>query len=387
MPNPRAPRRGFLQRMAGLAGFYGLAASPSKAQGPQRSGSGDPPYLSRYARAQNYKALKQSSFDRTGGNQDYWPMAPGATQEVFNSNGPGVITHIWFTIAADSDHHLKEIVLRAYWDGSSKPSIEVPVGDFFGLNLGQYFVYQSAFLNCSSIKALNSYFAMPFHKSARLTATNESSHKVEAFYSNIDYQLVPSLPDDALYFHAQYRQATPNVAHTESDKNLDGKHNYVYVETRGRGHLMGVTLGVLQNSDRWMGEGDDMIFVDDETKPVITGTGSEDYFNGAWDFGGRDGAVPFAHLYNGAPLMIAPEIAGGRYCLYRWHADNPVTFTSYLKHTIEHGHADDRADNFFSVAYWYQSEPYTDFPTLPPAAARIPNLKVVTGPGGARPAS
>ncbi|HVP48285.1 MAG TPA: glycoside hydrolase family 172 protein [Bryobacteraceae bacterium] len=384
MPIPHAPRRSFLQRLGGLAGFYGLAAAPSSAQG--RAGSGEPPFLSRYARAQNYKSLKQSSFDRSGGNEDYWPMAAGATQELFNANGPGVITHIWFTIAAESSNHLKEIVIRAYWDGNSKPSIEVPVGDFFGLNLGQYFVYQSAFLNCSSIKALNSYFAMPFRKSARLTATNESEHKVDAFYSNIDYQLVPSLPDDTLYFHAQYRQATPNVAHTESDKNLDGRYNHVYVETRGRGHLMGVTLGVLQNTDHWMGEGDDMIFVDDETKPVITGTGSEDYFNGAWDFGGRDGAIQFAHLYNGAPLMISPERAGGRYCLYRWHADNPVTFTRYLKHTMEHGHADDRADNFFSVAYWYQAEPYTDFPPLPPARARIPNLKVVAGPGGAQPA-
>ena len=107
---------------------------------------------------------------------------------------------------------------------------------------------------------------MPFRKSARLTATNESARKVGAFYSNIDYQLVPSLPDDTLYFHAQYRQATPNTAHTESDKNPDGRHNYVYVETRGRGHLMGVTLGVLQNTDHWMGEGDDMIFIDDETQ-------------------------------------------------------------------------------------------------------------------------
>ena len=85
------------------------------------------------------------------------------------------------------------------------------------------------------------------------------------------------------------------------------------------------------------------------------------------------------------PLMIAAERTGGRYCLYRWHADNPVTFTRYLKHTMEHGHANDRADNFFSVAYWYQSEPYTDFPRLPPADARIPNMKVVAGPGGAQP--
>ncbi len=174
---------------------------------------------------------------------------------------------------------------------------------------------RSAFLNCSSVKALNCYFAMPFRKSARITATSESAHRVGAFYSSIDYQLVPALPDEVLYFHAQYRQADPNKP-TMNDwksnrrrrlklKNLDGKDNYVFVETRGRGHLMGVTLGVLQNQDYWMGEGDDMIFVDDERQPVITGTGTEDYFNGAWDFGGRDTAVPFAHLYNGAPLIVS----------------------------------------------------------------------------------
>src|SRR5205085_3860233 len=137
----------------------------------------------------------------------------------------------------------------------------------------------------------------------------------------------------------------------------------------------------------WMGEGDDMIFIDDESKPAIVGTGSEDYFCGAWDFGGRDGAVAFAHHQNGAQFIQSAERAGGRYCLYRWHGDNPVTFTRYLKHTMEHGHADDRADNFFSGAYWYQAEPYTDFPPLPPAASRIPSRKPVPGQGGAQPAS
>jgi hypothetical protein len=135
-----------------------------------------------------------------------------------------------------------------------------------------------------------------------------------------------------------------------------------------------------------MGEGDDMVFVDDQSHPIITGTGSEDYFNGAWDFGGRDTAIPFAHLYNGAPFMVAPERPGGRYCLYRWHADNPITFTKYLKHTIEHGHANHRADNFFSAAYWYQTTPFTDFPALPPVETRVPRLKAVSGPGAAEPA-
>jgi hypothetical protein len=370
------PRRGFLQRLIGAAGVS-AAASPFAAAAAAPKTTGTNP-LPSYARLQNYRSLKQSSYDRTGGNSDRWPIAPGATQELFNSAGPGIITHLWFTIAAESPNHLKEVVLRGYWEGNDKPSIEVPIGDFFGLNLGNYFVYQSAFLNCSSVKALNSYFAMPFRKSARFTATNEGEKPVRSFYSNIDYQLVPSLPDDIAYFHAQYRQATPNRATqfpAGSPKlNPDGRSNYVYVETRGRGHLMGITLGVLQNTDRWMGEGDDMIFIDDETKPAIIGTGSEDYINGAWDFGGAKGATQFAHLYNGAPYMTDAEKAGGRYCLYRWHGDNPVTFTKYLKHTMEHGHANDRSDNFFSVCYWYQNQPYTDFPKLPAAADRIPKL-------------
>jgi hypothetical protein len=147
---------------------------------------------------------------------------------------------------------------------------------------------------------------------------------------------------------------------------------------------MGVTLGVLQNQEFWMGEGDDMIFMDDESKPVIVGTGSEDYFCGAWNFGGREGATAFAHLYNGAQFIALPEKTGGRYCLYRWHADNPVTFERYLKHTMEHGHANHRADSFYSVCYWYQSQPYTDFPPLPPVSERIPQVSAVAGPGGAR---
>jgi len=391
MSQTQAPRRGFLHRLAGMAGVSAVAGLSANAQ--SRPQSGDTPYLPRYARAQNYRSLKQSSYDRTGGNSDRWPIKAGDTLEVFNAQGPGIVSHIWFTIAAPGLNHLKEIVLRMYWDGNAKPSVETPVGDFFGLNLGQYFVYQSAFLNCSPIKALNCYFAMPFRKSARIAVTNEGKQDVSSFYSNIDYQLVPSLPDDSLYFHAQYRQSTPCEATTNDWKNngdanrlknLDGRQNYVYAEARGRGHLMGVTLGVMQNQEFWMGEGDEMIFVDDESKPTITGTGTEDYFCGAWDFGGRDGAIPFAHLYNGAQMISAPERTGGRYCLYRWHADNPVTFSRYLKMSMEHGHANHRADNWYSVCYWYQTEPYTNFPALPPVDARIPVMKSVPGPGGAQ---
>jgi hypothetical protein len=372
-----ARRRRFLRYLGGISAAGAGVAAAAQTPGAVAQQPGDA-VLPSYARAQNFRSLKQSSYDRTGGNHDSWRIEPGQSHEVFKSDGPGVISHIWFTIAAQSGDHLKELVLRMYWEGSGKPSVETPVGDFFGLNLGQYFIYQSAFLNCSAVKALNSYFAMPFRKSARITVTNEGQKPVNSFYSNIDYKLVPSLPDDIAYFHAEYRQATPNQAQQYSSSsqeiNKDGKNNYTFVEARGKGHLMGITLGVAQNSENWFGEGDEMIFIDDENSPAITGTGTEDYICGAWDFGGKDTAIAFAHLYNGAPYIAIPERTGGRYCLYRWHADAPVTFNRYLKHTIEHGHADNRHDCYYSVAYWYQSQPYTDLAKLPPAADRIPKL-------------
>jgi hypothetical protein len=370
-------RRTFLNHMLAAGGVAAAAAPMAQAQSGRGSRSAEFSFLPPYARAQNYKSLKQSSYDRTGGNRDAWTIPVGGVHEVFQAEGPGIISHIWFTIAARGGDHLKEIVLRGYWDGNDKPSVEAPIGDFFGLNLNSYFLYQSEYLSCSPGKSLNCYFAMPYRRSARFTVTNEGKQEVPAFYSNIDYLTVPALPDDIVYFHAQYRQAAPCVpVESQGPKlNPDGRRNYVFMESRGRGHLMGVTLGVLQNANGWWGEGDEMIFVDDESKPLINGTGSEDYFLGSWDFGGRDGAVPFGHQMYGAPLIVNAERTGGRYCCYRWHGDNPVTFEKYVKYTIEHGHANDRGDNFFSVAYWYQSTPFTDFPTLPPLETRIPIVK------------
>ena len=338
----------------------------------------------------DYVLKRVSSYDRSGGNADYRKLPAGETLTLLEEPGPGVVTHIWITIASPENYHLKKLVLRMYWDNEPTPSVETPIGDFFGLGLGDYFTYQSLPLAVGSANALNSFFPMPFRKNAKITVSNEGKLPVDNFYFNIDFRAYQKpLPDDILYFHAQYRQATPNHGWTNQwnsngdpqvDKrpNLTGEDNYVWMEATGRGHYVGVTMSVLQNQDEWWGEGDDMFFIDGEKLPSINGTGSEDYFLGAWDFGTQ----PFSYALFGAPVK-GDERAGSRSSVYRFHLDSPITFTKSLRATIEHGHANHRSDNYFSVAYWYQTEPHGTFPTLPPVDQRIPKLFPVGGPGNA----
>jgi len=342
------------------------------------------------ARDKDYVQRRVSSYDRSGGNADFRTIAAGETVTLLDEAGPGLISHVWVTIASDDPSHLKALVLRMYWDGEAAPSVETPIGDFFGLGLGDYHLYQSLPLSVGSDKALNCFFPMPFGKHARITVTNEGMVKTDAFYFNIDYRAYSKpLATDLLYFHAQYRQAAPAHGWTNQwtsngdrivndKKNLNGEGNYVWMEATGRGHFVGVTMSVLQNQDGWWGEGDDMFFVDGESTPSINGTGSEDYFLGAWDFGGH----PFSYGLFGAPV-VGQEVAGGRWSLYRFHLDSPIPFTKSLRATIEHGHANVRSDNYFSVAYWYQSEPHAAFPALPGLEQRIPRIYAVGGPGNA----
>jgi len=347
-------------------------------------------WLSSLPQAKDYVQKRASSYDRSGANADSRTIAAGETLTLLDDAGPGLISHVWFTIASDDPNHLKALVLRMYWDGEATPSVETPVGDFFGLGLGDYYLYQALPLSVGADKAMNSFFPMPFQKRARVTLANEGSRKVDAFYFNIDYrEYSMPLPVDLLYFHAQYRQAAPaqgwtNQWHSNGDplvdgkKNLNGEGNYVWMEATGRGHFVGVTMSVLQNQDGWWGEGDDMFFVNGETTPSINGTGSEDYFLGAWSFGGH----AFSYDLFGAPV-VGQEVAGGRTSVYRFHLDSPIPFTKSLRATIEHGHANHRSDNYFSVAYWYQSEPHAAFPALPVLEQRIPRIYPVGGPGNA----
>jgi hypothetical protein len=389
-------RRKLLGGMVSAAALLGLnaagAAASSPAAAPAPTGQPETPdELFAQARLRNYKTRRSSSWDRTGGNRDATPVEPGQSTTLLDITGAGVVTHIWFTISSSDPMHLKNLVLRAWWDGESTPSVETPIGDFFGLGLGEYFVYQSALLAVAPIKALNAYFQMPFSTSARITVTNEGKVRTNSLYYAIDYVTLPTLPADVARFHAQYRQAAPCRGWTNDwtnngspgindRKNLDGQDNYVFMEAKGKGHFVGVTQAVLQNQTGWFGEGDDMIFIDGDKLPTINGTGSEDYYNGAWDFGLQS----FGYQHNGAPYMVDPERIGGRYCLYRWHTESPITFDESIKVTIEHGHANHRSDDFYSVAYWYQTEPHAAFPPLPAAEDRIP--KMYDPGGGAAPA-
>jgi Protein of unknown function (DUF2961) len=382
-------RRKLLGAMGSAGALLGLgsAAAPVAGALPPEAAA-VPEGLLDLARLRSYKARRSSSWDRTGGNADAVPVEPGATATLLDVTGAGVITHIWFTINSPDQHHLKNLVLRAWWDGESNPSVEVPIGDFYGLGLGEYFTYQSALLAVAPVKALNAYFEMPFSTAAKVTITNEGHKRTDNLYFAIDYVTLPSLPADIGRFHAQYRQSAPakptldqwtdNGDKAVNDiKNLNGESNYVYLEATGRGHFVGVTHAVEQNQEGWFGEGDDMIFIDGDTAPTINGTGTEDYFNGAWDFNGQ----PFAYLHNGAPYIVDPERIGGRYCLYRWHTESPITFVKSIKVTIEHGHGNHRADNFYSTAYWYQTEPHAPFPALPAPESRIPRIFAVGGAG------
>ncbi len=312
--------------------------------------------LSSLGQPQDYVSRRISSYDRSGGNRDSLTIEPGATAVLAEIPGPGAIHHIWVTIAAEPFYGRK-LVLRMYWDGETAPSVEAPIGDFFGVGHGLDRSFSSLPINCSSEgRARNGYWHMPFRRSARITVTNEGRKPVAAFYYYVDYRVLKELREFTPYFHAQYRQEMPCAP----------DRYYVLLDAEGRGHYVGCNLSVLQRAMGWWGEGDDMIFVDGEKAPSLHGTGSEDYFSDAW------GMREDENLFYGCPLQEEDFQAGSKATVYRFHIPDPIPFTRSILVTIEHGHANDRADNFSSVAYWYQAEPHKPFPPLAPVDKRLP---------------
>src|SRR5215510_9800260 len=194
-------------RFWSIACLIALAGPIVRAQGKDE--------LSQLPFLKTYTQERISSYDRTGANDDgNWknPIKQGETRAIGDIEGPGVITHMWFTIATPERYHLKKIVLRMYWDGDPSPAVEAPIGDFFGLGLGEYFMYESGPLSVGSQKALNCFFPMPFRQRARITITNEGSQPISAFYYNLDWQKHRSLPEDVAYFTPSTGRRRPRPA-------------------------------------------------------------------------------------------------------------------------------------------------------------------------------
>lgn len=292
----------------------------------------------------------EGSWDRKGGNGDARPVAPGETITLMDYKGAGIVRRFWVTIAPRSEMTIhRQAILRMYWDGEATPSVETPVGDFFGVGFGEQKDYTSLPLNEMS-GGYNCYWPMPFHKSAHWTLTNLSKKKIDAFYYNIDFTAYKSLPKDIRHFHAQWRRENP----TKKDVN------YTILDATGQGHFVGVALFMQNRRGKGFGflEGDEMVYVNGEEKPSIIGTGTEDYFSSGWYFDRGLYSAPFHGV-----TILDPKM--GRVSAYRWHIEDAMPFTKSLKVTIEHGTGNDHEADYSSVAYFYQSEPHAPYPAFP----------------------
>lgn len=339
--------------------------------------AGDVPQhsLATLAETKSGRAMRASSSDPNWnhGNGDARPIKPGESLVIADLDGPGVINHIWFTIMADAGFP-RYVSLRFYWDNESFPSVLSPLGDFFAVGNGMTANVDSAVVEVSSDgRAYNCYWPMPFRKHARLEVRNDSADKnVGALYWYVDWIKTGRLSRSTPYFHAHYRQEYPAVA----------GQNYLFLETKGRGHYAGTVYSVIHTENGWFGEGDDFFFIDGETEPSLRGTGTEDYFCDAWGF--RE----FNQPNHGVTVWEGGE-TGARGTAYRWHLRDPVPFAKSLRVEIEHWgsrhNADgsavsgfiERADLLSSVAFWYQREPSPAMEPLPPVETRLLQSKVI----------
>lgn len=331
------------------------------------------------ARLRTGRTRRVSSFDRTGGNADRIQIAPGARVDLANLAGAGLIRHVWFTINHRDPLSRRNLILRMYWDGESEPSVQSPVGDFFGQGWGEAYPFVSLPLAAAPVRgrALNCYFPMPYANGARIEIENDSDQRVDAFYYYVDYEELPSLPEECGRFHAWWnRELTDPAPEGENEwaclgpelKNRSDEGNYLFVEAVGRGHYVGVNYYIDSPGPMWPGEGDDMFVVDGEPWPgSLHGTGTEDYFNMSW--------CPnelYQHPYFGLARIGGSFGWLGRHHYYRFHLEDPVCFRESLRASIEHGHANCLTLDLASVAYWYQTEPHRPFPPLPGREGRAP---------------
>jgi len=305
----------------------------------------------------SYRASSGNPVD----NEDSAKFAIGECKTIAHLRGPGKIAHIWLTPNSMDIRYPRALVLRMYWDGAEVPSVEVPLGDFFSVGNGMRANVNSLPVKVSSYgRGYNCYWQMPFREEARVTLTNESDKEPASCYYQIDWVRWDAPPETTMYFHARYHQEYPPRM---------GEPYTVFVGN-GRGHYVGTVLSSQNGIGHWFGEGDDLFYIDGEAQPSILGTGTEDYFNEAWNM------RVHSSLYTGC-TVFEPRAPDARVSAYRWHIADPVIFQKSLRFTIERrgflmnsrgevaAESGSRPDFWSSVSYWYQdtiAEPWCEFP-------------------------
>jgi hypothetical protein len=292
-------------------------------------------------------------------------IQPRQTVTLAEIDGPGAIQQIWNTVHPD---WWRRLILRIYWDNEPTPSVETPIGDFFCNGWCQRCNITSLPIAVNPAGGFNSYWEMPFRQHARMTLENLTEDVCHGYYYQINYTLT-DVPEDYAYFHAQFRRANP----------LPYKTEYTILEgVQGHGQYVGTYLAWQVNNRGWWGEGEIKFYMDGDTDfPTICGTGTEDYFGGAWNFEHPQGQYGvFSAPFSGMPQVIMAGDGGmyksqQRHGLYRWHIMDPVRFEQDLKVTIQAlgwrsgGRYLPLQDDIASTAFWYQAEPHAPFPILP----------------------
>ena len=345
---------------------------------------------SRAANGENQRGEKGKGGMARGGRKgcpSISPMRAGKTYTLLDAQGSGMVRHIWCTFPPGDPKILRNLILRMYWDGQVQPSVEVPLGDFFGLPHGAARDLQSEYVQVNGGTAYNCWIPMPFRTGARITVENDAGYDVQHLFYQVDYTLGDAIPENACYFHAQFRRQNPCPMHED----------YEILRTSGRGVYLGTVLGVRSlYTESWWGEGEMKFYLDgDRDYPTLCGTGTEDYIGFAWGMAER--CTPQA----GCPLC---DDERGRYAIYRFHGRDPIYFAKELRLTVQQigcgprsavkaafgkdadiysawGEAEDaetcyyeRSDDYCSTAYWYQTLPSPAFPELPDRAARSSDL-------------
>ena len=289
-------------------------------------------------------------------------LAPQSTTTLAIISEAGAIQHIWLTTFPTN---WRRLVLRAYWDDEPNPSVETPLGDFFVNGWCERCNVNSLPIAVNPAGGMNSYWEMPFRQSARLTIENLANEEVVLYYQ-VDYALT-EVPEEVGYFHAQWRRSNP-LAYKQVHTLLDG--------VQGHGHYVGTYLAWQSNTTGWWGEGEIKFYLDgDQDFPTICGTGTEDYFGGAWNFEQPPGLYgSYSTAFLGFPQVIMPDglyHSQQRFGMYRWHIMDPIRFEQDLHVTIQAlgwrsgGRYLPLQDDIASTAFWYQSEPHIPFPSLP----------------------